>query len=417
MVAACDKTDNRILAAEQEVNNTQNDSAPSIPKKEAVLSHNEEPEEFAVIEMDTPTVFIKKGNSIDVFIELARNESLSPNIAETDSYIIFAIQEKDANIREQTSLIYRKKDGKFFRFNANGGHENMLYHINYETRTFDFFEIADNGIKKDITSVPIPNKSDNWYVGRNGFLTSTIYIYYNHGWGKKEVYILDGTTLTKHAEFPSNVSIIGSFPPFAHYSRYSNNNVMKLINLSNMKEINIENGDLIDIEEESIFLTDGNRMIHYDIATDSYSFMEYIINAENTRNNGYYLKDCHIRGYEDYPLNMIYRVHNNQFLFGTANNKICIYDFETGILYILFDYNIYPDTRGMGPLYLINDSYFFAGTFGRADLVSLDDKKIICRFIMKWFDPEIIDDVSYMWYYETREGDIIICPRYHKTRD
>jgi len=146
--------------------------------------------------------------------------------------------------------------------------------------------------------------------------------------------------------------------------------------------------------------------------------MEDIIKEEIFGNSGYLLRDYRIRGYEEYSLGMIYRVHNNQLLFTTGNNKICMYDFDTSILYILFDYTIYPDTRGMGLLYLINDSYFFGGTFGRADIVSLDDTKIICRFIMRWIDPEqIIDDVSYMWYYETREGDIIICPRYHKTRD
>jgi hypothetical protein len=406
LLVSCNKTDNRVPSAEQGIENNQNNDTSLISKREPILSYNSEPEEFTLIKMDTPTVFIKKDDNIDILIKLRRNEHISPNISETDNYIFFDILEQKADVEERTSLIYRKKDGKFFHFNADGGHGNMLYYINYETRSFDFFEITDNGIKKDIRSVPIPNESDNWYSVQYEFLVS-----YNYSRKVKEIYTLNGTTLIKRAEYPINVSIIGSSHLFAYYSLYSNNNTMKLINLSNMKETNIKNGAIIDITKNSIFFVDGNKMAHYDASTDTYSFMEYIIKAENARNSGFYLSDYFIQNYEECPLGKLYSVNNNQLLFNSGNNKICMYDFDTDLLYILFDYNIYTRPRGL--LYLINDSYFFSGSFGVADIVSLDDKRIICRFIMNWIDPtEIISDVSYMWYYETREGNIIIYPRY-----
>ena len=94
-----------------------------------------------------------------------------------------------------------------------------------------------------------------------------------------------------------------------------------------------------------------------------------------------------------------------------------MFDFDIEQLYILFDYNIYPDSEIMHYLYLINDNYFrsiITTTLGISDLVSLDDKRIIYRFILNWIDrTKGISDIADIKYYETREGDIIIYQTYN----
>jgi hypothetical protein len=396
-IASCSKTENRTPSAEQGIENNKNNDTSLISKREPILSYNSEPEEFTLIKMDTPTVFIKKDDNINVLLQLKKNESISSFITETDYYVIFYILEHNADNEKRTSLIYRKKDGKFFRFNANGGSEKMLYYINYETLTFDFFEINDNGIKNDITSVPMPNWTGNWRVSENGFLSSM-----------QEIYIFNGTILTKYAHIWFGTAIIGSYNLFVYYSRYKNNNIMKLINLSNMKETNIVDGNLINITRTSIFFTDGNRIAHYDISTDTYYFLDNIIRADNK--SGSFLSSYFIQGFKEYQLDSLYSVYNNKLLY-RFGDKVCMYDFDTNMLYILFDYEKYPHSDKMGFLNFINNSYLYADGFGVSDLISLDEKRIIYRFIINWIDPsKIINDISQICYYETKEGDIIIYP-------
>ena len=179
-----------------------------------------------------------------------------------------------------------------------------------------------------------------------------------------------------------------------------------------MKETRIRgSASKFGLTKESLFFIDEDKLGRYDIQTGVYSFMEGISVDENTKfGDSFRLSDFFIDGYNEYPITLIYRFKNNQFLFN-SKNKICMYDFNTGIFYIFFDYNIYPQAKGMGNLNYLNDRYLNSLTLGVSDLVSLDDKKIICRFIMNWIDrTERIDDISLLKYHETREGDIIIYP-------
>ena len=387
--------------------NTMNSNTSLIPKREAVLSHNEEPEEFTVIEMDTPTVFIKTGDDITAIIETDRIDSLYLDLESSDYLIFGKINFFGETNERRDSIVYRKRDRRFFNFHADGGNGNLLYVINYKTRTFDFFEITDNGAKIDIASVPIPNDSDYWFAINDTLLVSEF-----PRANRKEIYRLDGISLEKHATYPSNLWIMGG-SGFAYYyaNQYGRDRYTIIINLSNLKEIRIENGNLIQSSKESLFFEDGNRLGRYDKSTGIYSLMEDIVFDEYTR-DGYTFSDFCIRGYNEYPINLIYRFKNNQLLFN-SRNKICMYDIDTDLLYILFDYNIYPDSKSMSYLYLINDNYFYSTIIGASDLVSLDDTKIIYRFLLNWIDrEELISDIAYIKYYETREGDIIIYQTY-----
>jgi len=273
-----------------------------------------------------------------------------------------------------------------------------------------FFEITDNGVKNDVASVPIPNNSDYWFAIDDEFLVPQYTVY----GARKEIYRLDGINIEKlagYSSFPPNLWITGSSRLAGYYEGLYDSDEI-IINLSNMKETRIRGSVWkFGLTKESLFYIDEDRLGRYDIQTGVYSLIEGIIADENTKiGDGFRPSDFFIDGYNEYPITSIYRFKNNQLLFN-SRNKICMYDFNTGIFYILFDYNIYPQAKGMGGLYYLNDRYLNSLTLGVSDLVSLDDKKIICRFIMNWIDrTERIDDISLIRYYETREGDIIIYP-------
>jgi hypothetical protein len=416
LFASCGKTENHIRPVEPEIDNTQNNITHQIQKKEPILSYNSEPEKFTVMEIDMPTIFIMTGGNIEVLMEYDRVEGSYLFIdLETSDYLIFRKWNfLGGTLETRDSVIYRKKDRRFFNFHADGGNGNLLYIINYKTRTFDFFEITDNGAKNDIASVPIPNPSDNWSVINDKLLASVFF-------GTMEIYKLDGIYLEEYAKYPSSLQIMGD-SGLAYYFERSSGTIRAgntiLVDLYSLKEISIRASLSLRVRtKESLFFIDVDRLGCCDIQTGIYSLMEGIIADENTKiGDSFRLSDFFIQGYNEYPITEVYRFKNNQLLFN-SRNRICMFDFDIEQLYILFDYNIYPDSEIMHYLYLINDNYFssrITTAFGISDLVSLDDKRIIYRFILNWIDrTKGISDIADIKYYETREGDIIIYQTYN----
>ena len=308
-LASCGKTDNYIRPVELEIDNAQSNGTPSIQKKEPVISCNSEPEEFTVIEMDMPAVFIKKGGNIEALIEFDRIDGSYLFLdVETSDYLIFGrLYFLGETFEGRGSIVYRKSDRCFFNFHADGGNGSLLYIINYKTRTFDFFEITDNGAKNDIVSVPIPNESDHWSVIDDKFLVSEFF----GARERKEIYRLDGIIFEKCASYPSNLWIMGDSGFAYYYERSEGTHSIILIDLSSSKETRIENGGIIYRSNESMYFEAGNRLGRYDILIGIYSLMEGIA-VDEYNINGYTFSDFCINGYNEYPITKAYHFKNNQ---------------------------------------------------------------------------------------------------------
>jgi len=361
----------------------------------------------AVIEVDEPAIFIKTvgSDTVEILTELDRNDRIF-SVLETSDYIIFSLM-IIKTLNERDTLIYRKSDRKFFRFYADGGNGSLLYVINKETRSFDFYEITVNGRKEAVVSIPMPNDAETWIVLSDSFLES----YIDGDTRTIEIYKIEGTALIKYAETGLNFNIfpitLRNHNLYGYYFRsQGRTSYTTIVNLSTMNETSIENVSLVELTKEAIFFTSGDKLGYYCFTENNFFFLENIIRVRTPISRGHLLSDFFIHGFEEFPIKVIYSFTGNQLLFN-SNNRICKYYFNTNQISILFDHN--STNEGAGFLYNINSNYYFYSGDDKYYLVSLIDRGIICEFIVNWIKPEdyVENTTRSMWFYETREADII----------